>query len=91
LGWGSEDDDLFNRLNKKDLNADRRYCEYLSLPHEKVIYKDAYYKNLEILEQQINEKNTDIEEGLTTLKYVILKEETKNNIHHIIVMVQPHI
>lgn len=73
-GWGGEDDDMFYRFQKMKVCILRRYGRYHSLSHERSIVKAEYEKNVKNLKEYDKcFKYGEFREGLSTLKYTILK------------------
>lgn len=75
-GWGSEDDDLLQRIDKSELIAERRDGGvFQSLQHATCYTPEIANKNFEILQQ----KNDSSKEGLNTLEYGIISAKQINN------------
>lgn len=86
FGWGGEDDDLFDRMNAKDLKV-RRWAPHLSrytmLAHKK---ENANPNRINLLKTGKQRMDSD---GLNAMDYKILKTELKPLYTHITVDVKP--
>lgn len=75
-GWGAEDDDVFRRCVKLNIQIQRRMCKYRSLAHDRIIENALYQKNIERLQNSEScWDGVSFTEGLSTLSYSVLKEE----------------
>lgn len=78
--WGGEDDDVFKRCEVMCILRNRKNCRYASLHHERNFDQALYTKIVERL-NNFNKYVVDnrIIEGLSTLDYKLLTEETVSN------------
>jgi hypothetical protein len=80
-GWGAEDDDVLFRCRVKGIKSSRKSGRYRSLSHKREILQDLYSENLKKFfgfknSPNIEQINSKIDsDGLTTLKYEILREK----------------
>lgn len=80
-GWGAEDDDLLFRCRNKNVEIERRFGKYLSLPHEKSKNDVLYEKNWRYFQKQIeSKKGIKImeQDGISSLDYTKVSEKVIN-------------
>jgi predicted glycosyltransferase involved in capsule biosynthesis len=78
-GWGAEDDDVLHRCMSKGIETFRKECKYKSLGHERNIEREPYLKNiakLQYFQSQIDPSNHINSDGLSSLSYKKVGEET---------------
>ena len=73
-GWGAEDDDFYLRLVRNGLSPHRRDGLYDTLPHpNNGFYHPTYEDNLERLRKMELQRVNTAEDGLSSLKYDLIK------------------
>lgn len=77
-GWGAEDDILRESVIRKGLKIDRRLCKFESLHHERHIDPKNHRYNCEIMR-----KPRDFNNGLSSLRYVIVETINTDLYKHI--------
>ena len=84
-GWGSEDNDLYDRCGLSGINMSRKICRYKSLPHGRAIdHEKQSQQNVKLLNQvKAKYKAGEIEDGLSNLSYKVveIKTETEKTKH----------
>jgi hypothetical protein len=82
-GWGQEDDNLYFRCKKKNLNVEFRDIYYRSLRHESNMNIHTFRKNSQLSVDF--ERNPEMIEsdGLNSLRYELVSQETFKTHTHI--------
>jgi len=87
-GWGAEDDDVFKRCLTLGIKTKRKNCSFKSLHHDRIINREEYHKNLQVLDSfHLKIKNGKFTEGLSTLKYTKLSEDISDRYTKILVSI----
>lgn len=79
-GYGGEDDSIFNRCVFNKIKIARKNCSFKSLDHERIIDPVLHSKNVELLQKNEKDINTD---GMSSLKYELISKEFKEGYTHI--------
>jgi hypothetical protein len=80
-GWGSEDDDMANRVRARRYKIEHRPGRYLSLPHANAADSRAVARNLTLFRA----RRPFVADGLTTLAYRVERVSLESDHAHYLV------